>query len=108
KLDTGAVIEVLSTVAEANWQADARAFAALMQHIAEVDGSDHTVIMVQVENEVGVLGDTRDRCEAANRAYDGLTPQALLAYLQEHQPDLVPEIRQRWEAAGAKTSGSWE
>ena len=30
------------------------------------------------------------------------------AYLQEHRADLVPEIRQRWEAAGAKTSGSWE
>ena len=108
KLHTGEVIEVLSTLAEANWQADARAFAALMQHIAEVDAGHHTVIMVQVENEVGVLGDARDRCEAANKAYAGPAPQALTAYLHEHQPDLVPEIRQRWEAAGAKTSGSWE
>src|SRR6266480_7046111 len=49
--------EVLSTLDEANWQADARAFASLMHHIREVDGSDHTVIMMQVENEVGVLGD---------------------------------------------------
>src|SRR5215207_7340449 len=57
---SGETIEVLSTVAEANWQADARAFAALMQHLTEVDSSEHTVIMVQVENEVGVLGDTRD------------------------------------------------
>ena len=55
-----------------------------------------------------MLGDSRDRCEAANSAYAGPVPQALTAYLQEHQPDLVPEIRQRWEAAGAKTSGSWE
>ncbi len=108
QLHTGEVIEVLSTVAEANWQADARAFAALMQHIAEVDGNHHTVIMVQVENEVGLLGDTRDHSEAANRAYAGPVPQALLAYLQAHRAELVPEIRQRWEAAGAKTSGSWE
>ncbi len=108
KLGTGEVIEVLSTVAEASWQADARAFAALMQHLAEVDGSDHTVIMVQVENEVGVLGDARDRCEAANSAYAGPVPQALLAYLQEHQRELVPELRQRWEAAGLRESGSWE
>src|SRR5690349_3168808 len=53
----GATAEVLSTLAEANWRADARAFAALMRHIAEVDGRTGTVIMVQVENEVGVLGD---------------------------------------------------
>ena len=45
KLHTDATIEVLSTLAEANWQADARAFAALMRHIAEVDGQDHTVIL---------------------------------------------------------------
>src|SRR3954471_6820511 len=75
-------LEVLSTLVEANWQADARAFAALMHHLAEFDGQDHTVIMVQVENEVGVLGDSRDRCEAANSAYAGPVPPALLAYLQ--------------------------
>ena len=107
KFHTGETIEVLSTVTEANWQADARAFAALMQHLAEVDAVDHTVIMVQVENEVGVLGDTRDYSDPANHAFAGPVPPALLAYLQEQQADLVPEIRQRWEAAGAKTSGSW-
>ena len=55
KLHTGATIEVLSTLAEANWQADARAFAALMRHLREIDGDKHTVLMVQVENEVGFL-----------------------------------------------------
>jgi hypothetical protein len=34
-------------------------------------------------------------------------PPELIAYLGEHQADLVPEIRQRWEAGGAKTAGSW-
>ncbi len=108
KLHNGESIEVLSTLTESNWQADARAFAALMGHLAEFDSQDHTVIMVQVENEVGVLGDTRDRCEAANSAYAGSVPQELSAYLQEHQHELVPEIRQRWEAGGRKSSGSWE
>jgi beta-galactosidase GanA len=104
----GETAEVLSTLAEANWQADARAFAALMRHLAEVDGQDHTVIMVQVENEVGVLGDSRDRCEAADRAYGGAVPQELIAYLREHQSDLVPELGQRWQAAGLVAGGSWE
>jgi beta-galactosidase GanA len=108
QLHTGEKLEVLSTLAEANWQADARAFAALMSHLAEFDGQDHTVIMVQVENEVGVLGDTRDFSDAANSAYAGPVPPELLAYLQAHQHDLVPEIGQRWNAGGNRASGSWQ
>lgn len=108
KLHTGETIEVLSTLAEANWQADARAFAALMRHLAEFDSQEHTVIMVQVENEVGVLGDTRDRCDAANSGYAGPIPPELPAYLQAHQHELVPEIHQRWDAGGNRASGSWE
>ena len=70
QIKTGEKIEVLSTLAESNWKADAAAFAALMSHIREVDGSEHTVIMMQVENEAGVLGDSRDRCEMAEKAFE--------------------------------------
>jgi len=48
----------LSTLSTANRDADARAFAALMRHIKEVD-TYRRVVMIQVENEVGVLGDSR-------------------------------------------------
>ena len=51
--------------------ADARAYRALMRHIKEVDGQQHTVLMMQVENEVGVLRDSRDRSEAANAPSPG-------------------------------------
>jgi beta-galactosidase GanA len=50
---------ILSTFGQATQEADARAFAAVMKHIREVDGRDHTVLMMQVENEVGILGDAR-------------------------------------------------
>jgi len=103
----GETIEVLSTLAEANWKADARAFAALMRHIREVDGAGHTVVMMQVENEVGVLGDTRDRCAAANEAFARPVPRELLEYLQKNKNELLPEVRKRWESAGFKTSGNW-
>ncbi|TMB78051.1 MAG: glycoside hydrolase family 42, partial [Chloroflexi bacterium] len=88
ELQNGQTVEVLSTLDEANWQADARAFASLMHHIREVDGGDHTVIMMQVENEVGVLGDSRDRSGAANRAFAGPVPQELIDQLQQHQHEL--------------------
>ena len=106
QIKEGEPVEVLSTLAEANWQADARAFAVLMRHIRDVDGEEHTVIMVQVENEVGVLGDSRDRCEAANHAFAGQVPQELLQHVQ--QQELVPDLRERWERAGRKTAGTWE
>ena len=70
QIRNGKTIEVLSTFSENNWQADARAFAALLRHVKQVD-TTHRVIMVQVENEVGVLGDTRDRSPEADKAFAG-------------------------------------
>jgi hypothetical protein len=101
-------IELLSPLGDASRDADARAFAALMRHIKQVDGRRHTVIMIQVENEVGIQGDTRDRSPVANKAYDGPVPKELMDYLQQHKNTLIPELRKVWEAAGFKTSGTWE
>ena len=52
--------EILSAFVPATRDADARAFAALMAHLRVTDGKRHTVIMVQVENEVGFLPNARD------------------------------------------------
>jgi beta-galactosidase GanA len=108
QIQDGKSTEVLSTLAEANWQADATAFAALMQHLREVDGTQHTVIMVQVENEVGVQFDSRDRSTAANTAFNESVPQELMQQLKEHQGELAPEVQQSWMAHGLKTTGNWE
>ena len=40
-----------------------------MRHVKEVDGRQHTALMIQVENEVNVIGDTRDRSAVANKAF---------------------------------------
>lgn len=108
EIGDGETIEVLSTMEEASWQADAHAFAALMQHIREFDGRDHTVLMMQIENEVGVLGDSRDRSAAANQAFSATVPKVLIDSLTAHKQELVPEVRERWGAGGFKTQGSWE
>jgi len=101
-------IELLSPFSDANRDADARAFAALMRHVKEVDGQQHTVIMIQLENEVGMQGDSRDRSPAADKAFAGPVPQELMDYLQKHKDSLIPEFRQVWAAAGFKPSGTWE
>jgi hypothetical protein len=108
RIKGGGTLELLSTFGTATRDADARAFRALMRHVKEVDGSQHTVIMMQVQNEVGVLRDSRDRCDAANAAFAGQVPRELMAYLQKNKETLAPELREAWAVKGFKTTGTWE
>jgi hypothetical protein len=103
----GKTVECLSTLSENNWVADGRALAALMRHIREVDRT-HRVIMVQVENEIGINHDTRDRSPVADKAFAAPVPAELMDYLQKHKDELRQELRKVWDAAGSKTSGTWE
>jgi len=103
----GREIELLSPASAATQQADARAFAALMQHIKSVDSSDHTVLMMQVENEVGVLGDSRDSSAEADRAFLSPVPAELARYLKAHHDTLYPRLREMWDKNGDKSTGTW-
>jgi beta-galactosidase GanA len=103
----GNKVEILTPLCAATRDADGRAFAALMRHIKEIDGSQHTVLMMQIENEVGVLGDSRDRSDLASKAFAGQVPAALTAYLKTHRDELYPDLRALWEANGAKSAGTW-
>ena len=108
QLRNGSGTERLSPFSQANRDADARAFAALLRRIREVDGEAHTVIMIQVENEVGVIPDARDYSAPATAAYRKPVPRELMDYLQKHKDTLHPDLRARWQAAGFKASGNWE
>jgi len=108
KVLSGRSVEIISTFSTEAQQADLHAFAALLHHLRAVDGDRHTVIMLQVENEVGVLGDSRDRSVPANAAYARPAPAALLDHLQRSHPDLDVGLARLWEAHGAKTAGTWE
>jgi len=107
KINETETIELLTPLSEENRNADAHAFAALMKYIKEVD-SQRTVIMIQVENEVGVLRDSRDRSSLANKAYKGSVPQELMSYIEKNKDNLVPELKEAWKANGSKVSGTWE
>ncbi len=100
-------IEVISTFSEQALKADAKAFKALMKHIKEVDNKHRTVIMVQVENEVGILGDSRDRSEIAEKAFNSPVPQKLMDYLLKNKNTLIPDLNTLWASTGYKKSGSW-
>ena len=107
-LRNGTATERLTPLNDANRDADARAYAALLRRIREVDGQAHTVIMMQVQNEVGVIPDPRDFSPVANEAYGKPVPKELMDYLQKHKETLIPEFREIWQAAGFKTAGAWE
>ena len=52
--------EILTPFNENNLQADLNVYKAMMKHIKGVDHKEQTVIMMQVENEIGMLPDARD------------------------------------------------
>lgn len=99
--------DILSTLAESNLQADAKAFARLMQYLHEVDGQTHTVILVQVQNEVGIKPETRDLSDEATKAYNSPVARPLIRYLVAHKDELHPQLLARWEKCGFATQGTW-
>ena len=78
----GVPIDVLSPNAPANLDADRTAFAALMRHLKEKD-PQHTVLMMQVENESGSLGLVRDFSPLAQKIFDAPVPADLLKTLNK-------------------------
>jgi Domain of unknown function (DUF5597)/Beta-galactosidase len=108
KIKDDRTMEVLSPLSVASGEADGKAFAAVMKHIKEFDGTKHTVLMMQIENEVGILDDSRDRSAIANAAFAEAVPKELINYLVNNKTVLVPEIKERWQSNGSKTSGNWE
>ncbi|HET7003130.1 MAG TPA: DUF5597 domain-containing protein [Puia sp.] len=104
----GHALEILSAFNKANLNADINAFTALMKHIALADATDRTIIMVQVENEIGMLTEAREYTNAANLAFQQKVPDQLMHYLNKNKNELVPELQACWSKSGYSTSGSWE
>ncbi len=96
----GLPLEILSTLGEETLRCDARAFSALMRHVREKDAREQTVLMVQVENEMGYLGQGRDRSKAANQLFAGPVPAELKRELEKHRLQLSPELADHFNPAG--------
>jgi hypothetical protein len=57
-----------------------------MTHLKKIDGERHTVIMVQVENEVGTYGSVRDFGPKAEAMFRQPVPPAVLAHKKSPVP----------------------
>ncbi|MBM4169531.1 MAG: mannonate dehydratase [Ignavibacteria bacterium] len=104
----GRSIEMVTAFSRNNLEADRKAFVEMMQHLQRIDGREHTVIMIQVENEIGMIPEARDYYSGATSAFQSAVPQELMAYLQEHKEHLQPEFKAMWDRGGFKSSGTWE
>ena len=100
-------LEILSAFDCNNLEADKRAFTQFMKHIAEKDSKQQTVIMVQVENEIGMLESARDYCLKANELFYSDVPSQLIDYLIKNKETLRPSLLKLWENNGYKTQGKW-
>ena len=73
----GQPVDSPSPHTQAAMEADAKAFAAVMGHLKKAD-PQHTVIMVQVENEPGAWGSVRDFSAKAQKLIEDQVPAELL------------------------------
>jgi beta-galactosidase GanA len=96
----GHPLEILSTLSLENRRCDSRAFAALLRHLHESDSQQQTVLMVQVENEVGYFGPGRDRSADADRQFRASVPDALIHSLVAKRLQLSPELSAHFNEHG--------
>lgn len=74
----GEPINTISPLCQAAIDKDANVFAKIMAHIKEEDEEESTVIIMQVENEIGLLGTACDYCDAAKEAFEQEIPEILV------------------------------
>lgn len=101
----GQPLEILSTLGPETLKLDRTAFSTLMNHVREKDAEQQTVLMVQVENEVGYLGlGGRDRSSAANQLFRSAVPDVLIQKLESKEQLFSPKFRESFHPDGK----SWQ
>jgi len=92
----GQPVDSPSPHTKAAMEADAKAFAAVMGYLKKSD-PEHTVLMVQVENEPGSWGSVRDYSPDAQKLFEGQVPAELL------KPDVLKSLNKT-----VVTKGTWQ
>lgn len=96
----------LSCFSEETQKADSRAFAALMEHIRQMDETEQTVVAVQVENETGLLGAAREQSDVADTFFAANVPAEFVTYMKANASLFVEDIRKEVETGA--DAGSWK
>ncbi|MEW2290903.1 DUF5597 domain-containing protein [Streptomyces sp. NPDC047841] len=78
-LDDGRVIETFTPFGSSALDQDA--FVALVRHVERVDQGHGTVLAIQIENEAGLLGASRDRSRSGLEAWHAPVPERVIEAL---------------------------
>ncbi len=102
----GVPVEEASSLSKNVLEADKRAFCHVMAYLRDHDDLEQTVIMVQVENEIGMIEVPRDYSANATRLYQSAVPKQLTDYLKRHQKSLHPYLKEKLQPQ-AKAGANW-
>lgn len=86
---------VISNLSEECLEADRKAFSRLMEHVRETD-TERTVIAMQVQNEVGILGGARDISPTAEEAFGAEVPTQLVQFLSTEWENLSSDFTRHY------------
>ncbi|WP_312825629.1 DUF5597 domain-containing protein [Epilithonimonas sp.] len=104
----GKPLEIASSFSKNVLEADKKAYLELIKHISDFDKDKGTVVMVQVENEIGMLEGARDYSKEANAAFNAQVPEQLINFLTKNKKELHPSLSEKWGKQGFKTKGNWQ
>lgn len=102
----GVPVEEASSLSKNVLEADKRAFCHVMAYLRDHDALEQTVIMVQVENEIGMIEVPRDYSADATRMYQSAVPKQLTDYLKRYQKSLHPYLKEKLQPQ-AKSGANW-
>jgi len=89
-------VEEASSLSKNVLEADKKAFCKIIEHLRDYD-KEQTVIMVQVENEIGMINVPRDYSADATKLYNSAVPKSLTNYLDKNKESLHPFIAERYK-----------
>ncbi len=102
----GRPVEEASSLSKNVLEADKRAFCRIMEHLRTNDAEEQTVIMIQVENEIGMIDVPRDYSDDATKLYQSIVPQQLTDYLKKNQKSIHPYLREKLQSQ-PKENSNW-
>ena len=95
-----------SPFAVASMEADKNAFTAFMRHLKTAD-PQHTVIMIQVENESGTWGSLRDYSPAAQKLFEAPVPSEVLSAMQVNATSPSPTWQEAFGSEAEVNFHAW-
>lgn len=101
----GVKTKILSMFDSGILPVELKCFNKLTEYVKELDAEEQTVIAIQIENEVGILGAARDFSPAAEEAYKESVPDALVNYLENAEDGILRNVIKERECIIEKT---WE